>query len=264
MTARPTPTISRTGTDRLAGKVAVVTGATSGIGLAAATAFVAEGAAVGLVDLSVRTVARLKRKLGGAAFGLPADVSDEGSVREAFAHVQRTAGQLDVLFNSAAVQLNGRDSRAHELDLEVWRLTLAVNLTGTFLCCKHAIPLMLATGGGSIVICGSPTGIRGAATGFDAYSASKGGVMAFSRVLAMDYVSDGIRVNTLVPGTTDTPLIHMNIADVTKRRQIEAAIPLGRLANPSEYASLAVYLASDESSYATGAEFIVDGGVTAR
>lgn len=253
-----------TGRDRLAGKVAVITGAASGIGRATATAFAAEGARVGLLDTDAASVERLAAELAEAAFGLPADVSDEGSVRDAFGVVWRTAGRLDVLFNGAAIQLNGRDARAHELDLEVWQRTLAVNLTGTFLCCKHAIPLMLEGGGGSIVMCGSPTGIRGAATGFDAYTASKGGVMALSRVLAMDYARHGIRVNTLVPGTTDTPLIRQNLADPARRREIEAAVPLGRLADPAEYASLAVYLASDESGYATGAEFIVDGGITAR
>lgn len=249
---------------RLAGKVAVVTGAASGIGLATARAYLAEGATVGLLDRLSRPVQRLARELGKSAFGLPCDVTDEANVMDSFDRLRERGQRLDVLLNCAAVQLNGRDARAHELDLAAWQHTLAVNLTGAYLCCKHAIPLMIENGGGSIINCGSPTGIRGSGSKYTAYTASKGGMMALTRVLALDYAGDAIRVNTLVPGTTDTPLIQINIADSSRRLDLESSIPLGRLAQPADYAGIAVYLASDESRYATGAEFVVDGGITAR
>lgn len=249
---------------RLAGRIAVVTGAAGGIGSAIAQAYADEGAVVGLLDLDPGATEELARQLGRGAFALVCDVTDEARVSEAFTRVRALHGRLDILFTAAAVQLNGRDAPADALEADVWRHTVDVNLTGTFLACKHALRLMLDEGRGSIVICGSPTGMRGVAPGFDAYSASKGGVMAFARVLAMDYVRAGIRVNTLVPGTTETPLILANIADPAALEAVESAIPLGRLAKPAEYASLAVYLASDESAYATGAEFVIDGGITAR
>lgn len=249
---------------RLSGKVAVVTGAASGIGLATARTYLAEGATVGLLDRSSGPVQGLAAELGRYAFELICDVTDEASVTNSFDHVRQRGQRLDVLVNCAAVQLNGRDARAHELDLAAWQETIAVNLTGAYLCCKHAIPLMIESGGGSIINCGSPTGLRGSGSKYTAYTASKGGVMALTRVLATDYAADAIRVNTLVPGTTDTPLIQTNITDDSTRRGLVSNIPLGRLAQPSDYAGIAVYLASDESRYATGAEFVVDGGITAR
>lgn len=245
---------------RLAGKVAVITGAASGIGRAAARAFVTEGATVGLLDRSAATIEAVAAELGAAAFPLAADVTDEASVSAAFEDVRRRAGRLDVLYTCAGVQLHGRDARAHELDLAVWQQTLTVNLTGVFLCCKHAIPLLLESGG-SIITCGSPTGLTGCGAGYDAYSASKGGVMALTRALAVDYARDGIRVNTVVPGTTRTPLIDTLLADPARRGDLVTAAPLGRLGTPEDLTGIAVYLASDESRYATGATFIVDGGL---
>ena len=246
---------------RLDGKVAVISGAGSGIGRAAACAFVAEGATVGLLDRSATAIEALAHELGAASFPLAADVTDEASVMAAFEIVRRRADRLDVLYNCAGVQLHGRDGRAHELDLAVWRQTLAVNLTGVFLCCKYAIPLLLESGGGSIINCGSPTGLTGCGAGYDAYSASKGGVMALTRALALDYARDGIRVNNVVPGTTRTPLIDTLLADGERQAGLVAAAPLGRLGTPEDLTGIAVYLASDESRYATGATFIVDGGL---
>lgn len=251
------------GRGRLQGKVAVVTGGASGIGRAVSHAFAVEGARVGILDRPGDALVAVVKDIGDDAFALPADVRDEEAVRAAFDVVRRIAGRLDVLMTCAAVQLNGRDAPAHQLDVSTWEETLAVNLTGVFLCCKHAIPMLLERGG-SIIVCGSPTGVRGMGVGYDAYTASKGGAMALARVLAMEYAAQGIRVNTLVPGTTDTPLTTVNLADPTVRKHVEAGIPLGRLGAPADYAAMAVLLASDDLGYATGGEFVVDGGLLAR
>ncbi|MGZ8725380.1 MAG: SDR family NAD(P)-dependent oxidoreductase [Aeromicrobium sp.] len=248
---------------RLEGKVAVVTGAGSGIGRASAVAFAKEGARVFGLDRNAQGLAEMEDEIGPAGTGLVVDVSSEPSVREAFARIGELAGRVDVLFNCAAVQFHDRDNRAHELSLETWNETIAVNLTGAFLCCKHAIPLMLP-GGGSIINCGSPTGIRGSAPGYDAYSTAKGGMMAFTRVLAMDYAADGIRVNTIVPGATETPLIKDLLADPDTANALLAKIPLGRFASPEDYVGIAVFAASDESAYTTGATLLADGGVSEK
>jgi len=248
---------------RLEAKVAVVTGAGSGIGRACAVAFAREGARVFGFDRNATGLAELEREIGPEATGLVVDVSSEPSVRQAFERIQAAVGRVDVLLNCAAVQLHDRDNRAHELSLDAWNETIAINLTGAFLCCKHAIPLMLA-GGGSIINCGSPTGIRGSAPGYDAYSTAKGGLMAFTRVLAMDYAADGIRVNTIVPGATRTPLVEGLLADPETAQALLARIPLGRFAGPDDYAGIAVFAASDESAYTTGATLLADGGISVR
>jgi NAD(P)-dependent dehydrogenase (short-subunit alcohol dehydrogenase family) len=244
--------------------VTVITGAASGIGRAAAEAFVSEGAVVGLLDRDGDALDRVATSLGPAAFVLQADVGDEASVRNAFAEVRRRHGRLDVLYNCAGIQLHGQDSRAHELPLEVWTRTLDVNLTGMFLCCKHGIALMLEGGHGSVINCASPTGLTGCGAGYTAYSSSKGGIFALTRVLAIDYARDGIRVNSVVPGTTQTPLIEALLADPETRNSLEAGTPLGRLGTPQDLVGIAIFLASDESRFATGATFMVDGGVTIR
>lgn len=249
--------------DRLRGKVAVITGAGSGIGRAAARAFVAEGASVGLLDRNAAAVERLADELGAVSYPLVADVAREAEVQAAFDAVERRAGRLDVLYNCAGVELMGQDTRAHELDLAIWEQTLAINLTGIFLCCKYGLRLMLRTGG-SIVNCGSPTAITGCGAGSEAYSASKGGVMAFTRVLAIDYARDGIRVNAIVPGTIDTPMNAPALADPEQRRALIAGEPIGRLGTPEDLAGVAVFLASDESTFATGGSFFVDGGLCIR
>jgi len=251
--------------NRLRDKVAVITGAGGGIGRAAARAFVAEGATVGLLDRDAHTVKSLAGELGTASFPLVADATDEHGVARAYDEVARRMGRLDVLYNCAGVQLIGQDTRAHELDLAVWNKTITTNLTGLFLCCKHGIRVMLQGGhGGSIINCGSPTALTGCGAGFDAYVASKGGVMALTRALAVDYARDGIRVNNLVPGCTDTPLIASLLEDPAQREAWSSGTVLGRLGTPDDLAGLAVFLASDESRYATGATFVCDGGLTIR
>jgi len=178
----------------------------------------------------------------------------------AFQRVGDAFGGLDILVTSAAVQLHDRDRRAHELPLDVWNETMSINLTGIFLACKHGLALMLASGGGSVINIGSPTGIRGSARGYTAYSTSKGGVHALTRILATDYADDGIRVNTLVPGATEGPLIAGLLADESRRASIVAGVPLGRVGRPDKYTGLAVHLASDASTYSTGSIFLADGG----
>lgn len=250
--------------DRLTDKIAVITGAGSGIGRAAAWAFVGEGAIVGLLDRNAEAVERLADELGPASFPLVADVAQETAVERAFAAVDRRGGRLDVLYNCAGVEMIGQDTRAHELDLAVWEQTLAINLTGYFLCCKYGLRLMVRGGGGSIINCGSPTALTGCGAGSEAYSASKGGVMAFTRVLAIDYARDGIRVNSVVPGTINTPMNAPVLGDPVQRAALIAGEPIGRLGTPEDLAGIAVFLASDESSFATGASFIVDGGLCIR
>jgi NAD(P)-dependent dehydrogenase (short-subunit alcohol dehydrogenase family) len=169
-------------------------------------------------------------------------------------------GRLDVLVNNAAVQLHGQDGRCHEVNEAVWAQTLAVNLTGPFLCAKYALPELIRAGGGSIVNIASPTAFDGKGAGYTAYSTSKGGVSTLTRVIASDYARDGVRCNAIVPGATQTPLIESLLADEETRRRLEALSPLGRLGQPSDVVPLAIYLASDESAFATGAHFFVDGG----
>ena len=250
--------------NRLAGKVAVVTGGASGIGHGAAAAFVAEGATVGLLDRDA-AVAEAAAALGERAFPLPCDVSDETEVAAAFAAVKERRGRLDVLYACAAVQLVGEDAPVHELDLAVWERTHAVNLRGVFLCCKHGLRLMRESGdGGSVIVCGSPTGLTMCGAGYSAYSSSKGGAMALTRVMAADYAKHNIRVNGIVPGTIETPLVKKLTEDPAVRDHLVGLHPIGRIGTPEDMAGIAVFLASDESRFATGAHFFVDGGISVR
>jgi len=253
-------------TGRLAGKRALVTGGGSGIGRATAVRFAAEGARVAVLDADEpgarRTVAEIEAA-GGDALALAADVSDEGQVERALGEAVAALRGLDILVANAGVQLFGEDTRAHELALDVWERTLAVNLTGVFLTCKHGIRALLASGGGSVVCTGSPTGLFGLSRGFDAYSASKAGAMGLARVLASDYAEDGIRVNVAVPGFTETPLVASLLASDEEVARRVQRIPLRRPGLPEDVTGLMVYLASDESAYATGGIFCVDGGITA-
>lgn len=248
---------------RLSGKRAVVTGAGSGIGRAIALRYAREGARVAAIGRTQSSLDILAAEADGI-IAIQADVASEASIAAAIERAVQEFGGLDVLVTSAAVQLHGQDRRAHELPLEIWDQTVSINLTGVFLTCKHAIRAMLASGGGSIVNIGSPTGICGSGRSYTAYSASKAGVHSLTRVLATDYAADGIRVNTLVPGATDGPLIAGLLADDDMRASIIAGIPLGRVGLPEEYTGLAVHLASDESTFSTGAMFVADGGHTIR
>jgi len=233
---------------------ALVTGAASGIGRATAERLLADGAKVASVDIAP----------DAPGLAIVADVSDEPAVEEAFARARADLGGLDAVVANAAIQLVGEDERADRLDADVWRRTIDVNLTGVFLTAKHGARALLDNGGGAIVCTGSPAGHYGIAAGLDAYSASKAGVFGLVRVMAIDYAADGIRVNAVFPGVTETPMNDWWMSDAPQRAELEASIPLGRAARPDEIANVIVFLLSDEAGYVTGAAWTVDGGLTAR
>jgi NAD(P)-dependent dehydrogenase (short-subunit alcohol dehydrogenase family) len=246
--------------NRLAGKTVLVTGAASGIGCSVATRFAREGALVVFTD---RDLAGVEAAIIGLsrAVALQLDVSDESSVSGAFAEIERRGLALDVVVANAGVQLFGQDSRIADLDLEAWNTTISVNLTGTFLTVKHAVRAMLGRGG-AIILTGSPTGLNGEGADFTAYSTSKAGIHGMARTVAAAYAADGIRVNTVVPGYTETPLVAAISGDSESRAAIVSRIPLGRPGTPDDVEGIMVFLASDEGAYATGSLFRVDGGMT--
>jgi NAD(P)-dependent dehydrogenase (short-subunit alcohol dehydrogenase family) len=251
---------------RLEGKRAIITGAGMGMGRAAAIRFAQEGAKVGLIDIhegALRETAETITSAGGEALPLAADVAVEAQVAEAVARAVARWGGLDVVVANAAVQLIGQDARVHELDAAVWQKTIDINLTGVFHTCKHGIQALLAAGGGSVICTASPTSLFGLAPGYDAYSASKAGVLGLVKVMANDYARDGIRVNAVIPGFTDTPLVRTIMENDEWREGLIRTIPMGRPGKAEEVAAMMVFLASDEASYATGAAFVTDGGITA-
>ncbi|MBF4609516.1 SDR family NAD(P)-dependent oxidoreductase [Curtobacterium sp. VKM Ac-1393] len=250
-------------TARLDHRTALVTGAGSGIGRAIADRFVAEGARVVYADRDAVAAGTAAAAAGALALPLTVDIADEASVEAGFAALSAQAWTPDVVVANAGVQLFGHDAAVADLSLETWNRTVAVNLTGTFLTVKHAVRAMLAAGGGgSIIATGSPTGLNGEGADFAAYSSTKGGIHALVRATAMAYARDGIRVNTVVPGYTETGLVQAISGDPEARAAIVARTPLGRPGTPDDVTGIMVYLASAESSYATGAEFRVDGGMT--
>lgn len=251
---------------RLAGKRALVTGAGSGVGRAAALRFAREGACVAVLDVradAARAVVEEAAGAGGTALPVVADLADEAQVAAGFGTAVGEFGGLDVVVANAGIQLFGEDARVHELAAEVWDRTHTANLRGAFLTCKHGVRALLAAGGGSLICTGSPTGVYGCAPGFTAYSSSKAGIHGMARVIAVDYAADNIRVNTVLPGFTDTPLVTTVMTDDVERERLLAAIPLHRPGRPEDMAAMMVYLASDEAAYATGGMFTVDGGLTA-
>ena len=246
---------------RLTNKIAIITGAGSGIGRAIALGFIKEGAKVLAVDFRLEAAEETARLANQPDAIEPhrADVSHSDDVKQMVRTAEERFGNVKVLVNNAAIQLIGQDTRAHELDDDVWDKTMAVNLRGPYLCIKHTIPAMLRSGSGSIINIASPTGFNKGA-GYTAYSTSKGGLSTLTRVVALDYAKDGIRCNAIVPGATVTPLITSLLDNPEIRQRLETMAPLGRLGRPEDLVPLAVYLAADESSFSTGAHFFADGG----
>lgn len=252
-------------TGRLAGKRAIITGASLGIGRATAIRFAQEGARVGLIARRaepLQEVVEVITAAGGEALALPADVSDEAQVSAAIDAAAAAWGGLDILISNAGIELPEQDAPVHRLELATWQHILAINLTGQFLACKHGIRHMLAAGGGAVVCVGSPCGVMGICTNEPAYSASKAGVMSMARVMANDYVSQGIRVNTVIPGLIDTPMNDYVMRDPALLDQWTSGIPSKRAGTAEETAAVILFLASDEASYVVGASWAVDGGQT--
>jgi NAD(P)-dependent dehydrogenase (short-subunit alcohol dehydrogenase family) len=245
---------------RLTGKTALVTGAASGIGLAVAEAFLAEGARVVLADLDAdrATAAAAGRD---AALPVRMDITDEDSVAAGFARAADAGWLPDVVVANAGVQLFGQDAPVADVPLAVWQRTIGTNLTGAFLTVRAAVRAMRGRGG-SIILTGSPTALNGEGKDFAAYSSSKAGIHGLGRATAAAYAAEGIRVNIVVPGYTETPLVSAISGDADSRAAIVSRIPLGRPGSPADVTGIMVFLASDEASFATGAEFRVDGGMT--
>jgi NAD(P)-dependent dehydrogenase (short-subunit alcohol dehydrogenase family) len=238
---------------RLDGKVCVITGVAGGIGSATAALFAREGARVVGVDLAEHSIGELP---------LQADVGEEDAVRSVYARAREELGRVDVLFNNAGISPND-DASVLDTTIEAWERVQAVNLRSVFLCCKHGIPHLLDGGGGSVINTASFVAILGAATSQISYTASKGGVLALSRELGVEFARRGVRVNALCPGPVDTPLLRELYAkdpEQAGRRLVH--VPMGRFATASEIAQAALFLASDESSYVTATTFMVDGGIT--
>src|SRR5216683_541605 len=239
---------------RLKNKVAIVTGAGAGIGRGIAETFGREGASVVIAEIdskSGESAMRAIRDAGGEAIFVPTDVSDESRVAAMVKKTLDQYGRIDILCNNAAILLSGEEARAHELTNEAWDRTMAVNLRGYWLCSKYVIPAMLRQGGGSIIHVASPTGLFGF-TRLTAYSTSKGGVVGLMRAMAADYAPDHIRVNAIVPGTIDTPMNAVELADPTNRARFAELAPAGRLGTPKDLSGIAIYLASEDSSYCVG------------
>jgi NAD(P)-dependent dehydrogenase (short-subunit alcohol dehydrogenase family) len=251
--------------DRLAGKVALVTGAAGGIGLETATLFAAEGARVVIADTDEgngRRAAKTIQGTGAEAAFVAADVSDEAQAKAMVDFAVSTYGALHVLFNNAGI-MPADDGGTTETSVDTWDRVMGVNLRGVWLGCRHGIPAMLRTGGGSIVNAASVVALMGAATAQIAYTASKGGVLSMTREVAVEYARRGIRVNALCPGPIDTPLLAELLSEPAQRARRFVHIPMGRLGQAHEIAKAALFLASDDSSFMTGSALVVDGGITA-
>jgi NAD(P)-dependent dehydrogenase (short-subunit alcohol dehydrogenase family) len=239
---------------RLEGKVCVITGAASGIGAESARHFAREGARVVGVDMQPGSAGEL---------AIEADVTDEDQVADLLRRVRGEMGRIDVLFNNAGINPTD-DVSVVDSELDAWQRVQDVNVRGVFLCCKHGIPHLLETGGGSVINTASFVAVMGAAVSQISYTASKGAVLAMSRELGVEFGARGVRVNALCPGPVNTPLLQELFAkDTAKAERRMVHLPMGRFAEPREIAQAALFLASDESSYVNATAFLVDGGLSA-
>ena len=250
--------------NRLNGKVALITGGGSGIGKASCLLFAREGAKVVVVDMRKDTAQGTVDevvKAGGDAKAFAADVSRAKDCEAMVAFAEEQYGALHVAFNNAGIFHND-DESVTTTDEEIWDLVMDVNLKGVFLGCKYEIPALLRAGGGSIINTASFVAIMGAAVPQIAYTASKGGVLAMTREIAVEFARKNIRANSLCPGPVETPLLAQLLADPARRNRRLVHIPPGRFGKPEEMANAALFLASDESSFVNGTSFLVDGGIT--
>jgi NAD(P)-dependent dehydrogenase (short-subunit alcohol dehydrogenase family) len=246
-------------TARLSERVAVVTGGGSGIGRATAGRFAAEGATVVIADVDEDAGKQVAEQVGGRF--TRTDVTSEDEVRALFDGTRSEFGSVDVAFNNAGIS-PPEDQSILDTDLAAWRRVQEANLTSVYLCCKHAIPHMREQGRGSVINTASFVARMGAATSQISYTASKGGVLALSRELGVQFARDGVRVNALSPGPVNTPLLQELFAKDPERAQRRLVhVPMGRFAETTEIAAAAAFLASDDSSFMTASEFLVDGGI---
>lgn len=252
---------------RLGGKVCIITGAASGMGRVACRMFAAEGAKIVAVDVDDKggeKVAREVRRSGGKALFVQADVSKEGDARSMVREGVRAFGKLDVLYNNAGI-FPAEDGSVERVSETVWDRVQEVNLKGVYLGCKYAIPELVRSGGGSIINIASFVALVGCTVPQDAYTASKGGVIALTKSLAVQYGPKGVRSNAICPGPIETPLLMKWLLSKPKEKQKRLnRIPMGRLGQPEDVVHLALYLASDESSWTNGAVLVVDGGITSN
>jgi len=250
---------------RLANKVALITGGGSGIGKASCLLFAREGARVVVVDLKRETAEATAVEIGnagGQARAFAADVSKAKDAERMIRFAEKTFGRLDVVFNNAGV-FHAKDESVTNTPEDIWDMVIDINLKGVYLGCQYAIPALLRAGGGSIINTASFVAIIGAAVPQIAYTASKGGVLAMTREIAIEFARKNIRANALCPGPVETPLLAELLADPERRQRRLVHIPMGRFARAEEIANAALFLASDESSYVNGSTFLVDGGITA-
>jgi len=247
---------------RLDGKVALITGGGSGMGKVASELFAAEGASVVLTDVNDEAGEATATAIGDAAAYIHADVSKESDAEAMVTSTVKRFGRLDVLYNNAGI-MPLEDGSITDADGSIWDAVFSVNVKGVAFGCKYGIPAMIDSGGGSVINVASFVAWLGAATSQTAYTASKGAVLAMTREIAVEYARKGIRCNALCPGPIETPLLLALLSDEEKKQRRFVHIPMGRLGHAEELAKAALFLASDDSSYMTGASLIIDGGITA-